>query len=61
MKVTVLVVSLDADVLHAELTSLGFRSVKITQKTEEKLLAKCNVVVAMPSAVCCELLKNYAF
>ena len=61
MKVTVLVISLDADALHTELTSLGFKSVKITQKTEEKLLGKCNVVVSMPSAVCCELLKNYAF
>ena len=61
MKVTVLVISLDADALHTELTSLGFKSVKITQKTEEKLLVKCNVVVSMPSAVCCELLKNYAF
>lgn len=61
MKATVLVISLDADALHAELTSLGFKSVKITQKTEEKLLVKCNVVVSMPSAVCCQLLKNYAF
>jgi hypothetical protein len=61
IKSTVLIVSLDAEALQTELTNLGFKVVRITPKTEEKLLNKCNIVIASPSVVCCELLKNYAF
>lgn len=53
IKSTVLIVSLDADILYNQLTSLGFKVVKITQRTEERSLIKCTIAVATPSVVCC--------
>lgn len=61
IKSTVLIVSLDAEALQTELTAQGFKVVRVTPKTEEKIIAKCSIVIAQPAAVCCELLKNYAF
>lgn len=52
---------MNCDILNNELTSLGFKTLKITPKIDDKLLIKMNIVVAAPNTVCCDLLKNYVF
>ena len=60
-KCSVLIISLHFEILHTELTALGFKILKVTSKLEEKYIPKFNIVCSSPNGVCCDLLKNCAF
>lgn len=61
LRCSVLLLTLFPEFVHGELQALGFKTVRLSAKVEEKVLARSSVVVAHPAHVCCDMLKNYAF
>jgi hypothetical protein len=58
---TVLIVSGSFSEISSYLNEKGFKTAKITDKTDEKNLSKRSIVCCSPLGACSDLIKNYAF
>lgn len=60
-KMFILIVSENYEVLHKVLADKGFKCLKVSMNTDEKVVSKNNIILANPLNVCMDSMKNIAF